>query len=158
MDILYQVLRALAVIFRQRWEGFQILAKNPQARSYSASGARKAPARPFQPIIARSLWADCRAIIAGGMSGIHQSKRQLKPYPWPRSPLAATADRAFARPRNAGRLYPRPSREDGVRQRTFKPQFQMRLAVALRQQRRGSRDPGTRDRVDSPEVPMVAKC
>src|SRR5262245_36551262 len=26
--ILYQVLRALAVIFRQRWEGFQVLAKH----------------------------------------------------------------------------------------------------------------------------------
>jgi len=76
------------------------------------------------------------------MSGIHQSKRQLRPFPWPRSALAAAADRAFARPRNAARLYPRPSREDGVRQRTFKPQFRMRLAVALRQQRQGSRDLG----------------
>src|SRR5215831_9641681 len=28
---LYQVLRALAVIFRQRWEGFQILAKHSEA-------------------------------------------------------------------------------------------------------------------------------
>ena len=76
---LYQVLRALAVIFRQRWEGFQILAGNPQAGSQPARGARKARGKPFQPTVAPRLWADGRPIISPGMSGIHQSNRQLRP-------------------------------------------------------------------------------
>jgi len=79
----------LAVIFRQRWEGFQILAGNPQAGSQPARGARKARGKPFQPTTAPRSWADGRPIISPGMSGIHQSNRQLRPYPWPRSPLAA---------------------------------------------------------------------
>ena len=136
---LYQVLRALAVIFRQRWEGFQILAGNPQAGSQPARGARKARGKPFQPTVAPRLWADGRPIISPGMSHIYQSNRQLRPYPWSRSPLAATTGRAFTRARNAAPLYPRSLREGGVRQRTFKPQFRTRLTVALRQQPGGWR-------------------
>jgi len=110
------------------------LAGNPQAGSQPARGARKARGKPFQPTVAPRLWADGRPIISPGMSHIYQSNRQLRPYPWSRSPLAATAGRAFTRARNAAPLYPRTLREGGVRQRTFNPQFQMRLTVALRQQ------------------------
>jgi hypothetical protein len=45
-----------------------------------------------------------------GMSGIHQSNRQLRPYPWPRSPLAAAADRAFVGAWNSRAAIPNPSR------------------------------------------------
>jgi hypothetical protein len=55
------------------------------------------------------LWADSRPIISPGMSGIHQSNRQLRPYPWPRSPLAAAADRAFVGARNSRAAIPNPS-------------------------------------------------
>ena len=37
------------------------------------------------------------ACIAPGMGGIHQSVRQLRPEPWPRSLPAAIAGRAYAR-------------------------------------------------------------
>jgi len=139
---LYQVLRALAVIFRQRWEGFQILAKNPQAGSQPArckEGAGQALSTDCGP----PLWADSRPIISPGMSGIHQSNRQLRPYPWPGSPLAAAADRAFARPRNPARLY---SRSGGVRQRTFKPQFRMRRLCGALATSREAGDYGTNNR------------
>jgi hypothetical protein len=69
------------------------------------------------------LWADGRPIISPGMSGIYQSNRQLRPYPWPRSPLAAIAGGPFAGAWNLARRDSSPSREElpanGHRRRNF---------------------------------------
>src|SRR5262249_57945455 len=97
---LYQVLRALAVIFRQRWEGFQILAKNSEARSLAIKVWKDDQDQAPQPAVALGLWTEGRPIISPGSGGIHQSIRRLRPRPWPRLAFAAIADRAFVSPRN----------------------------------------------------------
>src|SRR5262249_30484008 len=80
------------------------------------------------------LWADGWPVISSGMSGIDQSNRQLRPYPWPRSPLAAAADRAFARPRNPARLYSRSSGEAVFARGRSNLNFECVACVALWQQ------------------------
>ena len=68
------------------------------------SSSRKLPSKRCKEGAGQALSADYRPPLMGGwsayyctrMSGIHQSNRQLRPEPWPRSLPAAIANRALA--------------------------------------------------------------
>jgi hypothetical protein len=73
------------------------------------------------------------------MSGIHQSNRQLRPYSWPRSPLAAIAGGAFAGAWNLARRDSSPSRGELPANGHRRRNFECVPYVALWQQPRGWR-------------------
>src|SRR5262249_46600787 len=93
---LYQVLRALAVIFRQRWEGFQILAKHLKAADPAIATQERGDGRAPCAGHRRCSWARGGLGTGPGTGDIHQLIRQLRLRPWPRTLPAALAHRAFA--------------------------------------------------------------
>src|SRR5262249_47187363 len=100
--ILYQVLRALAVIFRQRWEGFQVLAKHLKTGDQAIATQMRSEGRAPCAGHRRCSWARGGLGTAPGTGGIHQLIQQLGPEPWPRSLPAAIAGRTFPGAWNPG--------------------------------------------------------
>jgi len=86
----------LAVIFRQRWEGFQILAGNPQAGSQPARGARKARGKPFQPTVAPAYGRMVGLLFHSAWAAFINKTGSLDRSYGPPSLPAAIADRALA--------------------------------------------------------------
>jgi hypothetical protein len=104
------------VIFRQRWEGFQILAKNLKAGDHAITtqeGSKgRAPCSRHLRCSRAKEWLG----ISPDTGGIRQSIHQLRPYRRPRSLLAAMADRALASAWNPASRDSSPSREDAIRE------------------------------------------
>jgi hypothetical protein len=86
----------LAVIFRQRWEGFQILAKHLKAADLAIATQERGEGRAPCAGHRRCSWARGGLGTGPGTGGIHQLIRQLRLRPWPRTLPAALAHRAFA--------------------------------------------------------------
>ena len=92
----------MAVIFRQRWEGFQILAKHPKAGDQAIATQERSEDRAPRAAHRLCSWGKGRAWHCARRGGIHQSIRQLRPDPWPQSLPAAIAGRAFPGAWNPG--------------------------------------------------------
>ena len=113
----------MAVIFRQRWEGFQILAKRFRSRGsgheYTGEKRGWAPCAGHRPY----FWANGGLVISPGAGGIHQLIQELKSHPRPRIylrrlPIGHSPRVKFGEPRSnslAEGQYPRM----GLRVRNF---------------------------------------
>ena len=99
----------MAVIFRQRWEGFQVLAKHLKTRDQAIATQMRSEGRAPCGGHRRCSWARGGLGTAPGAGGIHQLIQQLGPEPSPRSLAAAFADRALVGSWNPASRDPSPS-------------------------------------------------